>query len=550
MKVVALDDGAESCGMKMCDDERHGSASERTSSLIRTLRDLAVGLERVGELAEACEKAVAAISLIQGVSVGWLDITGEETGSLRLVARDGMVTCDVPLGPHTDNESRNANTSCGEGPLFSSEADPLPELEHIHRRESVGCIACFPVRERGRVVGSLGAGFSSGEPAPGAIRQVLEAIASQLSCVVDRLRTEEALRISELHVGTGEDAQAELVCRFLPDGTLLSVNNSFCQYLGSSRENLLGTSFFGSVPDADRKIAMQSLASLDSTNQVATCEHRLVALHGELRWLQWRQSATFDEHEEAAAYQCVGQDITERVKMDRMKTDFVTTVAHTLRTPLTSILGFAELLLAKDDLSHDEKKRYLGYIRNRAGNMADVVNDLLDISRIESGAGPSATPQPCNVAEIVGRIASFYQERSPKHRFETVLPQSPLTVAADEFSLTRLFQNLLDNAVKYSPDGGLIRLTCRPHADYYMFSVEDQGEGMNPGQIQKVFDAFYRADSSDTSVTGTGLGMTIAKNIVENLGGKISVESEYGNGTTVRFTIPIQESNPGEQVGR
>jgi len=165
-------------------------------------------------------------------------------------------------------------------------------------------------------------------------------------------------------------------------------------------------------------------------------------------------------------------------------------------------------------------------------------SDLLDIARIESGRRFSVSKILCNIGDIIKQVIPYFQEHTKKHHFEVVLPKKPVELHIDKQKMEQVFKNLISNAIKYSPDGGLIQVTGRLSADHFGVSVEDQGVGMIPEQVEKIFDKFYRVDASDKAIEGTGLGMTIVKHIVEIHGGKIWVESELGKGTIVRFTIP------------
>jgi PAS domain S-box-containing protein len=233
-------------------------------------------------------------------------------------------------------------------------------------------------------------------------------------------------------------------------------------------------------------------------------------------------------------------DVTHDREVDRMKTEFVSTSAHELRTPLTSIRGFSEILLTRDDLSTEEKKRFLSHINNQAVSLSVIINDLLNISRIESGQGFNLNKAKFNVHDMINNIIPYFQEMNAKHKIEAVLPEEPVELFADSEKLEQAIENLLGNAIKYSPDGGVIRIVGEIFEDRFQILVEDEGIGMLPEQVEKVFEKFYRADASDSGPEGTGLGMTIVKYIVEAHGGKVWLESEYGKGTSVYITIPFR----------
>ncbi len=232
-------------------------------------------------------------------------------------------------------------------------------------------------------------------------------------------------------------------------------------------------------------------------------------------------------------------DVTLEREVDRMKTEFLSTAAHELRTPLTSILGFSELLLTRKDLKEEEKEESISYINKESVNLAAIVNDLLDISRLESGLSFLLNKEKYVVGDAIKRLIPYVQGISSKHKLKVVLPEEPVELLVDKEKMEQVLKNLLNNAVKYSPDGGTICLSAKMRRSAIEISVADQGIGMTAEQVQKIFDKFYRVDASDSAIEGTGLGMTIVKYIVEAHGGKVWVESELGKGTTVKYTIPI-----------
>ncbi len=223
-----------------------------------------------------------------------------------------------------------------------------------------------------------------------------------------------------------------------------------------------------------------------------------------------------------------------------MKTEFISTAAHEFRTPLTTIRGFAQVLLEDGSLPEEERREFLTYIHDKAVALAGIVSDLLDVGRIESGQGLSLERAPCTPREMVREAAQAWKARPDRERFEVELedPEEPLLV--DRGKMGQVFDNLVSNAVKYSPSGSPVRICGQKREGNYLFAVEDRGVGMSSVEVAKVFDKFYRVDSSDTAVGGIGLGMSIVKNIVESHGGRIWVESSPGKGTTVRFALPLE----------
>ena len=266
------------------------------------------------------------------------------------------------------------------------------------------------------------------------------------------------------------------------------------------------------------------------------------------RFMRARISVIHDREDKYTGIITIFNDVTQEREVDRIKTEFLSMAAHELRTPLTSIQGFAEILQTREDLNDEEKKRFLSYINNQSVNLAEIVNDLLDISRIESGQKYTINKEVCDAGETIKNIIPYFQETSTKHKFEVVLPDKSMKLYVDEEKMEQVLKNLLSNAVKYFPEGGVIRVTGEMFKDYYQVSIEDQGMGMTTEQVEKIFDKFYRADASNTAISGTGLGMSIVKYLVEAHGGKVFVKSELGNGTTVRFTIPLDKTRKVKNV--
>lgn len=240
-------------------------------------------------------------------------------------------------------------------------------------------------------------------------------------------------------------------------------------------------------------------------------------------------------------------DVTLERKVDRMKTDFLSTAAHELRTPLTTIRGFSELLLTQSkDIEENEKTTFMQYINEQSVVLAKLINDLLDISRIESGIGFVMNWDQQDILPLLKSCLIQFQQTSKTHQFQLNLPDQPVSFIFDKEKIQQVILNILSNAVKYSPDGGLITITGEITENSFQVTVTDPGIGMTPDQLERVFDKFYRAD--DTSpIKGTGLGMSIVKKIIEKHKGGIRVKSNRGHanftcppGTSVIFTLPLK----------
>ncbi len=237
------------------------------------------------------------------------------------------------------------------------------------------------------------------------------------------------------------------------------------------------------------------------------------------------------------------RDITRETEVDRMKSEFLSTAAHELRTPMASVFGFSELLLRRD---YDEatRKDLLSTIHRQAGALIHMVNELLDLARIEARAGKDfrITLQPLKPI-VENTVASLLVPNDPR-KVVVDLPEAMPDCAVDAEKLQQALTNLLSNAYKYSPEGGEIRLDTLQSADGSRFGIRvtDQGMGMTPEQLSRCFERFYRADASG-NIPGTGLGLPLVKEIAEIFGGAIDIESTFGRGTACVLWLPIGEGN-------
>ncbi len=233
-------------------------------------------------------------------------------------------------------------------------------------------------------------------------------------------------------------------------------------------------------------------------------------------------------------------DITERRRVDQVRRDFVANASHELRTPLTSIRGFVEAL--QDGAEHDAatSTRFLGKIRTHADRMGALVEDLLELSRLESGARPPRFEElsPAEVAEDA--VALFADLAARKQIDLTCEDQGAPVVATDAERLRRILDNLVDNAIKYTPAGGQVRIVTSPTATGgAVCVVEDNGPGISSEHLSRIFERFYRVDRARSrELGGTGLGLAIVRHLAEGMGATVSVSSEVGRGTRFAVSLP------------
>jgi signal transduction histidine kinase len=235
-------------------------------------------------------------------------------------------------------------------------------------------------------------------------------------------------------------------------------------------------------------------------------------------------------------------DITKEREAEQFKNEFVSLVSHELRTPLTSIKGFVGLMMEEESGPlNEEQHEYLSIIRENSERLIALVNDLLDISRIESGK-VELQRKPVNLEQLCRNLAKSFEPLfvAKKQQLTLQFAEHMHIVLADEHRLQQIINNLLSNASKYTLEGGLIQLWTQREEDMIRIGVEDTGVGMTAEEQGALFTKFYRVKNRLTeNVSGTGLGLTITRSLIELHGGKIQVESTPGEGSTFSFTLPL-----------
>ncbi len=325
-------------------------------------------------------------------------------------------------------------------------------------------------------------------------------------------------------------------------GRLMQMNASARHMLGfDQNERLVGNFRDIITQEAVQNVLAKSLADVSEVQE----EIALPDLHseeqGEERIYQVQTALVKGEDQSDIGVVAIFNDITEIRSIERMKTAFVSTVSHELRTPLTSIKGFISTLLQDTEGFYDKETVHEFYtiIDQECDRLTRLINDLLNVSRIEAGRALDLNPVPVNVIDAVDRVVAVQRSYTNKHEIQVDLDPDMPEIVADEDKFVQILTNLTNNAIKYSPNGGTVTVRGRRMNGTIMMSIEDQGMGIPKEHLPKVFDRFHRVDNRDTrKVGGTGIGLYLVKHFVEAHGGKIWVESEVGKGSQFIFELP------------
>lgn len=299
-------------------------------------------------------------------------------------------------------------------------------------------------------------------------------------------------------------------------------------------------------------------ASQRSPNETHLLRLRLVNPTQELQILS---APTRDSQQRITGRLWAISDVTREGEAERLKSEFVSIVSHELRTPLTSILGYTELLLNRE-FSAEERRQFISTVYTEAGRLSQLVEDLLSFSRLEAG-NVKLNPWVVSMHGIVSELTTQLHTQLERHRL--LLDVAPVLppVYVDRDKVKQVIFNLLTNAIKYSPNGGEIVLELHeakrdelpdnhPPGRFVLVAVHDQGIGIAPEDLSRIWERFYRVDNTNTRrIGGTGLGLSISKALVELHGGRIWAKSELGKGSSFFFTLPVAtDEHMGRRDGR
>ncbi|MGE0684215.1 MAG: sensor histidine kinase [Candidatus Binatia bacterium] len=327
---------------------------------------------------------------------------------------------------------------------------------------------------------------------------------------------------------------------FLTDsqGRYLYVNPRLREIIGRSEKDQFQDDWLQEISSEKRQPLLREWRQALHRGQEFNREFQILRSQDEQRWVHIHAKAIHGEDGKCTGYIGAVEDITERKEIEGLKDELVAIVSHELRTPLASLRGFAELML-KRTFPVEKQKQFLEIIHSEAVRLTALINDFLDLQRIESGR-QTYHFTPTHLPEVLSESLAVFQQEEARHVFRVEVQDALPVVQIDADRIRQVLANLLSNAIKFSPHGGVITVSVRNHTTQIIISVTDQGVGIPPDAKAKLFGKFFRVDNQETrSIGGTGLGLALVKQIVEAHGGQVGVESQLGQGSTFFFTLPL-----------
>ncbi|WP_103668704.1 ATP-binding protein [Pseudanabaena sp. BC1403] len=323
-------------------------------------------------------------------------------------------------------------------------------------------------------------------------------------------------------------------------GEVEYINPFLLALTGYDMEEVIGKDWFSQfIPQIDQSEIREGFSSLLINDFPKYYQNAIVTKAGEERMISWNNTILRNQENEIIGTLSIGEDITEKLKVDRIKSEFISIVSHELRTPLASIRGALGLISSGVLANRPETaQNMLNIASSDTERLVRLVNDILDLERLESSK-VTLDRNWYDVLELCQQAIETMQAIAAESQIEILCNVQPQQVFADRDRLVQTLVNLLSNAVKFSPPQSQVQLEAEQIANEIVFRVCDRGRGIPADHLESIFERFHQVDASDSrQMGGTGLGLAICRSIVQQHGGKIWVESVLSEGSTFSFTIP------------
>ncbi len=407
----------------------------------------------------------------------------------------------------------------------------------LRHAEATGCAAVYgvPVVADGKTVGSITLFLRDAALLDDQLREVLAVLAGSIGTALTLLDSRERGRLQAAALESAADAIAIIDT----DGAITWANTAFARLTGYAADEYIGMPVNVLMPDA--ALAADYVAAWSAAEAGETWQGETIGCRkdGSRYYEVLTVARVVGGAPDAPRYIMVKRDISESRQLEQLRSGFVANVSHELRTPLTSILGFADVLNhLKPEALPERAPQVIGKIRENAGRMKQLVEELLEVTMMQE-EGIRILRRQVDLEQVIRMHAELVRRDADHPLTIDVHGEIPM-VDCDSDRLGRVVENLVSNAVKYSPDGGAITVRLSATKDEALVAVRDQGIGIAPEDIPRLFDRFTQGDMSSTrAFGGVGIGLFVADQIVAAHGGRIEVQSTLGKGSTFTIHLPL-----------
>lgn len=508
---------------------------------VTTLYDLARQLTTSLNLEEVLNSIVVNLRQVMNCRGCCIFLLDEDSQLLEIKAADG-------LKPKWRDAAR---LRVGEGAagraVANQEVVYIPDTHQdptfIFFDEAVRSLMVIPLQTKNKVIGAINVDDSRPNAFGPAQERLLTIAAAQAAIAIENARL-----FSEV---LSEQQLTQAIIQHMADGLLMMdrqgeivrCNPALAGMLGMRIREIVGQNVHAASLDP-RLAAICGPATQRERTGVLANEITLEEPHP--RALRIFASAVTDETGDIIGEVRVVHDVTKQRELDQMKDDFVSTVSHELRTPLFSIQGFVRLMLDEPDLDKETRREFLSIIERQTNNLAEMVANLLDLSRLAEGR-LDMVYRPVQMLDIIRQTVLKLRGYAHRQgvRLLMDLPSSLPVIHGDAQRLEQVITNLLGNALKFTEKGGQVEIKAWVDGDQMLVAVTDTGIGIPAEELEHIFSKFYQIEAhSEHSVTGSGLGLHITRQIVEGHRGRIWATSQVGTGSTLTVSLPLGNEEP------
>jgi PAS domain S-box-containing protein len=527
-------------------ERRAQQTAEAAAATARRLQLSAEALSSAMTPAEVLDAVLTESVAAAEARAGLIAILTEDGRHLEILAQRGYSDqrlMDWQKFPLDVDYPLSYAVRTGEAVFIGSAAERVerfPALPEIN--EPTHALVCLPLVVEGRTIGGLTFSFGSDQVFDEARKAMKIALARQAAQALERARLYEALSEAESRVSFL--AEASRVLAYVGDGVFLVDRDSVVRYWNRAARLIVGRDESDAIgqPAADVvpgwPLIEEHVQPVDATSpELGRAAAIPVSLNDEERWLS---VLAVELGEDGRVYAM--RDVTEEHELEQARSEFVATASHELRTPLAAVYG-AVKTLRRDDLDLDAKtaNTFLEMIESETERLSTIVNQILLAGQLESGR-VTLVESECDLGELVEGVVSAARVTAPDSvDFELEPNGAGVGLHCDEDKLRQVLVNLVENAVKYSPDGGTVTVAFGAQNGRARIEVRDSGLGIPETDYARVFEKFTRLDPGlSRGVGGTGLGLYIARELVERMGGEIAVDSALGDGSTFVVELPTR----------